>query len=166
MTLYTPIPRDFTPVHEPIQRARRGRTRTRIEALAVGVCVATGFGASMVALPSFETPASVTRTFIDATFTKDWPAAWALLCDIGRDAHGDFGAFSERLTYAHEYLMNPSDVDVEIGEIDGVDQAKSRGVAVEYTVTSDARNREDWDVRGEALVVQEDGRFRVCTAGS
>jgi hypothetical protein len=32
-------------------------------------------------------------------------------------------------------------------------------------VTSDERNREDWVFRGEVLIVNEGGEFRVCQEG-
>jgi hypothetical protein len=162
MTIDAPVFPDFEPIHVAGRRGRLQRRRTRIEALAVGACVVAGLGGFMAVVGPSDTPASVTGAFVEASFAEDTSAAWALLCRVGREAHGGYAEFSERIAGANQYLMNPSDVDVDIEGTEGVNQANARGVAVAYTVTSDEKNRENWDVWGEALVVREDGRFRVC----
>ena len=53
--------------------------------------------------------------------------------------------------------MTPSDVPIEIEDTEVVREPGTRGFRVSFRVTADRRNGEDWDVRGAALVIREDG---------
>ena len=152
------------PFHVAALPARRERRRLRTEALITGACIPSALAAATVALPTPETPGTVVRTFVEARYGADWSAAWTLICRIGREAHGGYAAFVERMEYMNEYFFSPSDVDVDIRRSYGVNQPEARGVSVAYRVTSDEDGREYWAEGAEAPVIREDGEFRICIA--
>jgi hypothetical protein len=132
-------------------------------AITTVACVAGAFGLAMQTLPPLQTPGRVAQTFVEARYAEDSPAAWDLICRAGRDAHGGYTAFTERLAYMNEYYMTPSYVNVEIEGLKSVSEPGAHGFSVAYRVTSDERPA-GWAERGEALVIQEDGELRVCIA--
>jgi hypothetical protein len=132
-----------------------------IGAIITSACVAAGVVLATMTLPAVPTPARVARTYAEARFASDWPQAWALLCETVRSAI-DYPTFAERADHANEYFGMPSDVDIEIGDVRGVQGPNGPAASVAITATSGERRREHWVYRGEVLLVEEGGEFRVC----
>jgi hypothetical protein len=158
MTLVPP------PALDVIRRERERYRSVWNGGIVTSVCVAGGVVLATTTLPAVPTPANVARAYVEARFGGDWPGAWATLCRAVRSAI-DYPAFAERADYANEYFHMPSDVNIEIGDVRGVRELNGHSASVAVTVTSDERNREDWVFRGEVLIVNEGGEFRVCQEG-
>jgi hypothetical protein len=134
----------------------------RTGALITGACVVGGFAIAISALPPPQAPGRVAESFIQSVYFENWPAAWDALCRAGRGIHGTYTSFTETRADSIEYHMTPSDVHVEIEDTEVVREPGTRGFSVSFRVTADRRNGEDWDARGAALVIREDGDLRVC----
>jgi hypothetical protein len=136
------------------------------ELLVTAACVAGAFTAAMVALPPLATPPSVAQEYVRAEYEGDWDVAWHLMCHDARDLFRDLRDFSERLTAIRDYLMDPSDVDVEITDVHSTSHEKDPAVRVGYSITSNQPGHQDWTERWAINVVREKGQFRICYGGS
>jgi hypothetical protein len=162
MTLPPPhlvAPPRMGPSHQHAAPVRRNPAR--VEAVITGACVAAGLSVALATLHPVQTPGRVVEAFVEAGIHEDWSTAWALVCRPTREAVG-FTNFTEHVAYVNEYSMAPSDVDVEVEDIRTIHGQNGPMWSVAVRLTSDERNREDWEDRGEVPVVLEDGTPRVC----
>jgi hypothetical protein len=126
------------------------------------MCVAGGFALAMTTLPVPRTPDRVAQDFVEARFDGDWRAAWEMLCRPVRESVA-YATFVERFEYVNDYYVMPSDVDVTAGDVRVAPGPNGPALTVDVRVTSDERNRENWAIDAELLVVEEDGGLRVCS---
>jgi hypothetical protein len=141
--------------------ARPRRRAVPKHALIAGAAVAAGFGLAMAALPPFGTPQNVAKAYVQARFDDDPSAAWAVMCQPFQEAIS-YTSFEETVIGVNEYYFMPSDVDIAIDDVRGIDEPSGPAVRVGVTVTSDERNREDWALPIDLVLVEEGGAFRVC----
>jgi hypothetical protein len=153
------------PALDVIRRRRERYRPVWNGAIITSLCVAAGYVVGTTTLPAVPTPTNVARAYVEAKIAGDWSGAWAHLCRPVRSAI-DYRTFAERADYANEYFHTPTDVDIEIGDVRGIQGPNGPSASVAVTMTSDERNREDWVYRGEVLIVEEDGGFRVCQEGA
>jgi hypothetical protein len=156
MTLASPL---------AVDGRRKRSAAVWLGALLTSAFVGAGAAVAVSTLPAVPTPTNVVRAYVEAWFASDGPRAWGLLCSPSRSAMGDYTVFAENLASADEYNLFPSDVDVAVGDVHGARGTSLPSAAVAVTLTSDERSREDWEISGDLLIVEENGEFRVCGDG-
>ena len=150
-------------VLEAIRRRRERRGPIWNGAVLTGFLVAAGFVVASMTLSPVPTPRNVAKAYVEARFSRDWSAAWDLLCSPAQEAHGHFRAYADSSDHGFHFM--PRDVDVSTGRLHGVD-GQASAVAVPVTVSSGDLDYKDFEVGGDLIVVQEDDEFRVCDRGS
>jgi len=118
-----------------------------------------------VDLPAVPLPALVGEAYIEARYTGRWSAAWELLYAPGRSFVGSFPGFVDNATYWDTHLHLPSDFDGAVGDVRAISGWDDPAATMTVTVTSDERDRADWKLTGELVVLFRDGRWRVCDGG-
>lgn len=159
LSLYDPEISRREPPSQRFARARMGAAGRG--ALITGACVLAGFSCVTTLLPDVATPGRVAAAYMTARYERDWPAAWALLCEDLR-SRMTFQQFAREASYVNDYYFMPREVDVEAGRPELTPYHGHTYVTVTVRVTSDQGNRDEWVDDGELPLVRETGRFRVC----
>jgi len=137
------------------------RRRLPWAALVTAVCVAAGFWLGATYLPEPPTPIHAAVAYTEASFARDWPAAWADICRSLR-AVSDYGQFVESLDDWADHNSEPTEVDIETGDMKRVHIGSRSYFVVTVRATTEEPGWEDWRFHQAVPLVQEDGEFRMC----
>ncbi len=148
-----------TPGH-PTRRPRPSPTA----ALVTAVCVAAGFWLGATYLPGPPTPVRAAVAYTEAGFARDWAATWALMCRSLR-AVTDRDKFVDTLEHWAEHTSEPTNVDIETGDMELVHVGSRSYFVVTVKATTDEPRWRGWHFQEEVPLVQEDGEFRMCVPG-
>jgi hypothetical protein len=118
-------------------------------AVLTGAFVAVGSLVAATALPRIDSPQEVTRAYASALYDQDWPGVLQVVCQEERDYWAERASWERPARHDHDF-----DFDFGEPELDSVNGEPL--LKLPYKQSSDSR------FQTAALLVQEDGHFRVC----
>jgi hypothetical protein len=123
--------------------------------------VVAGFWLGATYLPGPPTPINAAVTYTEAGFARDWRATWALMYR-SLQAATDYDKFVGTLDDWAEHNSEPTEVDIETGDMEVVRVGSRRYFVVTVTATSDEPKWRGWRFEEAIPLVREDGEFRMC----
>jgi hypothetical protein len=130
-------------------------------ALATVLAVAAGFWLGATYLPGPPTPIHAAMAYTEAGFARDWPSTWAQMCR-SLQAVTDYDKYLDMLEGWAEHTSEPTDVDIETGDMELVHVGSRSYFVVTMKATTDEPGWENWRFEEPVPLIQEAGEFRMC----